>query len=427
MRHSTRLLLPSLFAAVLADAPGCRTSTLRAPTPASRARGSWEPIAAPPGAPTGDRDSARGIAVGRHLLALHPTRTFVASYDPCERRWQAHEGLTPEQRRLPAIALDPSHAALCCGPPDRSGVLIDVHSAAPRAIPSMPQTPWPGRPSEVVLDGLLVPTDKRFHLREGAWRALPFDDAIYRANGQQGSAIASSGAHVIVFSGGRFEPSHGEVLAPGGALFDASKDRWRPLPLAGAPAPRQDAIALWTGRDFLIYAGRGATHAGASAPLRDGGRYDPTTDSWRPITPGPELTGPLAGILARDAALIWNGERVAVYDIAEDRWREVAMPARVPVQDRIAGHGRLALLTDTAAFIFDPVGLRWSESQLPAALRGRHDRVQVMSASHLIVWGGRRNAASGGCEDPPPNQGCDPWVETRAETDGAALRLGECR
>ncbi|MCB9570233.1 MAG: hypothetical protein H6710_23985 [Myxococcales bacterium] len=442
-RTSRLLLLASILAALAAGAPGCRrTPTIHAPppggsqrdasvagdAPVSRARASWEMIAAPAGAPAGDRDPARGSAVGRHLLALHPTRPWIASYDPCERRWQEHAGLTPERRRLPAIALDPTHAALCCGPPDRSGVILDVGAAAPRELPSMPQTPWPGRASEVVVDGLLVPIDKRFHLREGAWRVIPFDDAVYQASGQQGSAVASSGAHVIVFSGGRFEPGRGEVLAVGGAIFDAWKDRWRTLPSAGAPAPRRDALALWAGRDFLIYGGLGAASGGASpTPLSDGGRFDPATDRWRSVAPGPALRGPLGGVLAGDVVLVWDAERVGVYDLASDRWREVAMPARVPVQDRVAGHGRLAVVTADAAYLFDPERLRWSETPLPEALRGRHDRVQVMTSSHLVIWGGKRNTASGGCEDPPPDQGCDPWVETRGEADGAALRLGECR
>lgn len=405
-------------------------ATAATPIPApviTRGRGAWKSIAAPPKVPF-DREPTRGLAVGRTLLAHHPGSGWLASYDPCKARWQPHEAIPQPLQRVAPLALDDTHAAICCGPPDRSGLLVDVTTAKPRAIPSMPQTPWPGRQSQVLSDGFLVPTDKRFVTRTGAWQVIAFDDAVYEAAGQQGSAVASSGTHVLTWGGDRWDDETGSAkLYPGGAVFDARKSAWRLAASRGAPSPRHEAAVVWTGTEFFVYGGQGIGTDGRPVTLTDGGRYDPATDRWQPVRGGPVFEGPVAGIASGGSVILWDAQRGAVHELRSGTWRELGLPARVAVQDRPFGAGRLAVLTDTHAFVLDPVKLSWAEHALPKAMRGRNQRVQVMTASHLIVWGGERITGSGGCENPPPDQGCDPWVTTKAAFDGAALALGSCR
>lgn len=422
-----------LLALMVCSPPSGRTGSRGAPPPLDgsqaaassatlaaevvRARGTWRAIPRAPAAPP-DHEPARGLAVGHALLVHHPSAAWLASYDPCTGQWRQHEPLPQGLRSAAPLALDSSRAAFCCGPPDRAGALVDLAAARSSAIAPMPQTPYPGRTSQVLAGGILVPTDKRYDASRGAWRVLPFDASIQEATGQQGSAIASSGAHVLFWSGER----EGRLFE-GGAVFDAARDAWRPVARAGAPAPRRDALAIWTGRDFLVFGG--STVGGDSRD--DGARYEPAGDRWQAVARGPHLEGPLAATVSGDTVLVWGPERGGAYDTRTDRWRDFALPARVPVQDRPHGHGRLAVITASDAFVLDPERLRWARTELPRAVRGRGRRVQQMTATHLLLWGGETPRSSGGCEDPPTDEGCDPVVETRTEYDGAALALASCR
>ncbi|WP_266223244.1 Kelch repeat-containing protein [Paraliomyxa miuraensis] len=366
------------------------------------------------------------MAVGRELLAHHSTDGFLASYDPCARRWQQHDDVPQELRRIAPLALDATHASLCCGPPDASGLLVDVTTAAPRTIPSMPRTPYPGRTHQVLADGLLVPTDKRFVSAGASWRVVTFDDATFEAAGRQASAWASGGAFVLAFGGSRFENGTTR-LPPGGAVFDGRKDAWRMAASTGAPGPRVDAAAVWTGAQMLVYGGRGPAADGSLVALTDGGLYDPVSDRWTPLHGGPVLEGRVDATVAGHRVILWDAQRGAIYDLRKGTWRELGLPARVAIQDRPFGHGRVAVVTDAEAFVLDPESLAWARHELPKALHGRHQRVQVMTSTHLVVWAGQRNVGGGGCENVPRDQGCDPYVETKPAFDGAALELGSCR
>jgi hypothetical protein len=42
----------------------------------------------------------------------------------------------------------------------------------------------------------------------------------------------------------------------GGAAYDPAADRWLPIPAAPL-APRARAVAVWTGREFIVWGGEG--------------------------------------------------------------------------------------------------------------------------------------------------------------------------
>ncbi len=366
--------------------------------------------------------------MGRSLLAHHRSSGWVASYDPCTRKWRAHEPVRREMVRADVLVVDDTHVAFCCGPPDRSGLMYDVGRTKPATIAPVPSTPNPGRRRRALDHGFLTPTDKRFDSRTGRWTIIPFDDAIREAVGRQDSAIGN-GAHWVLTWGGRgTDPSTGTVqLYPGGALFDGSSNTWRLVSTTGSPGPRFGGVTVWTGSEMFVYGGQGQLADGRFVPRNDGGRYDPSADRWTAIAPGPVFEGPIAGTVAGRTVLVWDAVRGGAFDLDRGRWREFGLPAKVPVQSRPFGHGRLAVVTREEAFVLDPETLRWGRSTLPSALQGRNQRVDVMTSSHLVVWGGERIVSTGGCEDAPPDVGCDPFTETKVALDGAALAVGSCR
>lgn len=109
-------------------------------------------------------------------------------------------------------------------------------------------------------------------------------------------------------------PRHARATAPcgpAGASYDPASDSWNPLSEEGAPTARADAAAVWTGTEMLIWGGRGG--GVPSAPLGDGARYSPATNTWAPL---PAAGAPSARFLA---AVAWTGGRMAVWGGCERR------------------------------------------------------------------------------------------------------------
>jgi hypothetical protein len=101
-----------------------------------------------------------------------------------------------------------------------------------------------------------------------------------------------------------------------GARYNPASDSWSPISTQGAPSPRRDHVAVWTGREMIVW--DGIPSAG------DGARYDPATDTWRPM-PYDAPHAPSATL--PDYAMVWTGREVilwrdggARYDPATDTW-----------------------------------------------------------------------------------------------------------
>jgi hypothetical protein len=81
-----------------------------------------------------------------------------------------------------------------------------------------------------------------------------------------------TGAEVIIWGGQ--SPFAFEFFNTGGR-YDPRKDVWSPMSIKGAPEPRRNHTAVWTGSEMIIWGGRGPTGIGRSVELNTGGRYKP--------------------------------------------------------------------------------------------------------------------------------------------------------
>ena len=150
----------------------------------------------------------------------------------------------------------------------------------------------------------------------------------------QGAPVARSaaagvwtGSELIIW-GGRttlFEVGDGARLT----INNGMPTQWRPLSRMGAPPPRQNHTAVWTGDRMLTWGG-----IAGSVLLDDGGSYDPVTDSWTRIT---RMGAPSA---RQGHGAIWTGKEMVIfggedqdgatssgyaYDPDRDAWR--ALPS----------------------------------------------------------------------------------------------------
>src|SRR5436190_21409318 len=77
-------------------------------------------------------------------------------------------------------------------------------------------------------------------------------------------------------------------------------------PVAGtcAPSARSEYVAVWTGKEFIVWGGTDGHSLG------NGARYDPASDSWRPMTMqgAPAARHSLPSLWTGSELIVWGGE-----------------------------------------------------------------------------------------------------------------------
>jgi N-acetylneuraminic acid mutarotase len=157
------------------------------------------------------------------------------------------------------------------------------------------------------------------------------------------------------------------TTAPPAGPFSAGPERraeppWRQLATPPIEA-RFGHVAVWTGREMIIWGGAGNRKFRAS-PLADGAAYDPVADRWRILAPAP--------IAARSVATaVWTGDEMIVWGGS-------------------GGHEIFEELADGAAY--DPDRNSWHRlPDSPLAPRAGHSA--VWTGKEMIVLGGEISAA----------------------------------
>lgn len=113
------------------------------------------------------------------------------------------------------------------------------------------------------------------------------------------------------------------VLLPDGGRYNPATDTWTAIPetLPNSPAGRLFSQAMWTGTEMIVWGGYhfpGGDLEGRS----DGGRYNPATNTWTPITPTEipgDQPGPQGGWTGT-GLVAWSGSEGARYDDGSGLW-----------------------------------------------------------------------------------------------------------
>jgi hypothetical protein len=180
-----------------------------------------------------------------------------------------------------------------------------------------------------------------------------------------------------------------------GAAYDPAAGTWRemaPSPLAARELP----AAAWTGEELLVWGGDGH--------LDDGAAYDPATDTWRPLPPAPiDGRAPLSVWTGRELIVWGTVQRSGVprdgaaYDPATDTWRAIA-DGPIGLTDATAAwtgdemivfgaelDGNNVPSTPTAiGAAYDPVTDTWR--RLPDSPLSPQASTAVWTGQELIAW-----------------------------------------
>src|SRR5262245_44879357 len=147
----------------------------------------------------------------------------------------------------------------------------------------------------------------------------------------------------------RSEPPSGK--APEAACAGAM---WGSTSMGHVPQGRSNASAVWTGSAMIVWGGKIAGNN-----LNSGARYDPATDSRRPIS----ITGAPSPRYRHTA--VWTGTRMVIWG------------------GQLSGGPGMA---DGARY--DPLMDTWSSTSLTNAPSGRYSHTAVWTGKQMIVWGG---------------------------------------
>jgi hypothetical protein len=248
------------------------------------------------------------------------------------------------RRRLRRAAAAAAVAALLAGAVLTRAVLVD-------------------RPTPV-LGPLLVQDATPAQLAGGRWRALPVLPAG-QLEQRERAAVVWTGRQLVYWGGA----SHPPVRAHAdGAAFNPATNQWATLP----PAPEgqwhlegDDGLAVWTGREVLVWGGMTVPDPVAAptmATLADGVAYDPARRSWRRL-PRPPL--PLRYV-STNQWVLWTGRELMAGGVEQGAGGGVVVGA------------------------YDPATNRWRMLPRSPKLTGGPDHLQARTAmwagSRLLVW-----------------------------------------
>ena len=164
-----------------------------------------------------------------------------------------------------------------------------------------------------------------------------------------------TGIEMIVWGG-----YNGLAALNDGGRYNPSTDSWTEIPSSGAPPARYHHFAVWTGKEMIVW---GGTADNATA-LTSGGRYDPITGAWGAVAAGP---GSPTG--RWDGTAVWTGSRMVVW----------------------GGYDGTTLGTGS---MYDPTTGSWQPVTQTGAPAGRSGHTAVWTGSRMIVYGGSVGGAS---------------------------------
>ncbi len=200
------------------------------------------------------------------------------------------------------------------------------------------------------------------------------------------------------------------------------------VPDSYTPKPRRNATAVWTGSEMIVW---GGYNAGIYAAFNDGGRYNPSTDSWVATS----TDGAPAGRVYHSA--VWTGSRMIVwggaaasyfndgglYDPSTDTWIAPALTDGAPT----ARSGHATVWTGREMIIwggvnaggelndggrYDPSTDIWVATTTGGAPAARAAHTAVWTGSEMIVWGGVLDYPGFLNEGGRYNPSTDTWLPT---------------
>jgi N-acetylneuraminic acid mutarotase len=237
------------------------------------------------------------------------------------------------------------------------------------------------------------------HLADGAVSAAHIAPGAVDATRLAGGAVAAN-LHAAglagVASGGMIlstDPGNQNLIDAGfvklGQTGLGSCAAWDERAGGSPPTARYRHTAVWTGSEMIVWGGDGN-----SGYLNDGGRFDPASNNWLPLS---TVGAPAARVLH---TMLWTGSEMIVW----------------------GGHGNSGYLNDGGRY--NPATNTWTAMNSSGAPSSRSNFVAVWSGSEMLVWGGYASSYTYRTDGGRYNPGSDSW--TAMSTTNAPAPRTDC-
>jgi len=186
------------------------------------------------------------------------------------------------------------------------------------------------------------------------------------------SVAVWDGREVIIWGGEIYDSSKGSACSTNtGGKYSPVLDKWTRTSVgSGCPYGTLWTSAVWTGREMIIWGGVWTCGNYYGYPWI-GGKYDPTTNTWSPISSGADCPAGRewqSTVWTGTEMIVWGGGQVVNGDL-----------------DTYDNGGRYNPLSDTWTAI----------PSSPASPEGRILDAAVWTGTEMIVWGGDPGASTG--------------------------------
>ena len=187
----------------------------------------------------------------------------------------------------------------------------------------------------------------RYDVTNNTWTSMAVSPGTGEPGARQNATAVWTGSEMIIWGG----DADGYYLRSGARYIPAA-DAWTTLPLAGTPSGRIYHSAVWSGSEMLIWGGYDGGDSGSGA------RYSPMLNAWRAITntaaPSPR----------RAHTAVWTGNEMIVW----------------------GGANGSACLNDGGRY--DSASNVWHSVNTNGAPLPRASHTVVWTGNEMIVWGG---------------------------------------
>jgi hypothetical protein len=218
---------------------------------------------------------------------------------------------------------------------------------------------------------------------------------------------------------------------------------WEPLPTRGAPSPRHDHTAVWTGSTMIVW---GGAIPGMEKVTATGGVYDPATKGWTPTSTAgaPSARRAHAAVWTGSRMLVWGGSGAedlasggGIYDPATDTWAAMAAAGEPEPRTMFTTTWTGTALVVWGGFaapttvfgnggIYNPASNTWSAVAGAGAPSPRFGHSAVWAGDRVIFWGGQDLADwldTGGMLAPTPPPGGQ-WIGATGAAGAPSRREG---
>jgi uncharacterized delta-60 repeat protein len=213
--------------------------------------------------------------------------------------------------------------------------------------------------------GTALNTGGRYNPTTGSWTAT---STLNAPSARALHTAVWTGSEMIVWGGYSDEVSGGRLNT--GGRYNPATDIWIPISINNAPTARHSQTAIWTGGEMIVWGGYEETVSTDS-----GGRYHPATDTWTGTTTADVPMGRLnhTAVWTGGEMIVWGGENFGL--------------------TRLNSGGRYTASTDS-----------WTATSVTQPARSGH--TAVWTGSKMTVWGGFGESSllrTGGIYDPGTN------------------------